>query len=335
MKIFRLQQFIGHEGLALTEGSIPEPGPGDVVIRVRASSVNARDLLVAAGVFGPGVPAGVIPLSDGAGEVVSVGSAVRRVKIGDRVCATFEDGWISGERYDIGLGRGGNGDGMLAEYVLRHEDSVVKLPSYLSDVEAATLPCAAVTAWNGLCVYGKLLPGQTVLVQGTGGVSLFALQFAKLFGARVIATTSSASKAQRLRELGADAVIDYREHPDWEKETLRLTDGEGVDVVVDVVGAATMPKSILSVRRGGRISVIGLMTGVADSGFAPAFFGRFVQFHCIHVGSRDSFEDMLRAMAYHRLKPVISHEFSFEDAPKAYAKMREADHFGKVVIRHG
>jgi len=191
-----------------------------------------------------------------------------------------------------------------------------------------------VTAWNAVCGHAPLLPGQTVLTLGSGGVSLFVLQFAKLFGARVIATTSSDDKAQRLRALGADEVINYSTHPDWEQEVLRLTGGEGADVVAELGGGGTMPKSILSVRRGGRISVVGLLTGTPDAGFGPAFFGRFVQFHHVHVGNRDSFEAMNRAISYHHIKPIITRTFRFAEAVAAYAAMREAGHFGKVVIRH-
>lgn len=335
MKRYRLRQFTGPAGLQLEDAPVPQPGPREVVLRVRASALNYRDLMIAQGAFGPLVPAGVVPLSDGAGEVVAIGAAVRRVAAGDRVCATYNVGWISGERLDIGLGRGADAEGLLAEYVVLDEESVVRLPGHLSFEEGATLPCAALTAWNALCVYGPLLPGQVVLVQGTGGVSLFALQLAKLFGARVIATTSSDGKAERLGALGADEVINYRAQPDWEKEVLRLTGGIGADVIVEVGGAATMPKSIRAARRGGRISVVGMLTGIPDQGFAPAFFGRFVNFHHVHVGSRDSFEDMNRAIAWHGLKPVISGRFGFDQAPGAYAALAEGEHFGKIVIQHG
>ena len=334
MQRYELRSFTGPDSLALTEVPMPAPGPSEIVMRVRANALNARDLMVAAGVFGPMAPIGTVPLSDGAGDIVAGGTAVRRVAVGGRVCATYVDGWISGERVDAGAGRGGDGDGMLAQYVVLDADSVVHTPAHLSDEEAATLPCAAVTAWNALCGYGALLPGQTVLTLGSGGVSLFVVQFAKCFGARVIATTSSDDKADRLRALGADEVVNYTTHPDWEQEVLRLTAGEGADVVVELGGGATMPKSILSTRRGGRISVVGLLTGAPDAGFGPAFFGRFVQFHHVHVGNRESFEAMNRAIAYHRLRPVITRRFPFSEAPAAYAAMREPGHFGKIVIRH-
>ena len=334
MKTYRLRQFSGAAGLALCEEPQPSPERNEVIVRVRASSLNFRDLLIANGKFGPAVRPGVVPVSDGAGDIVEVGSAVRRVAVDDRVCSTFIDGWISGERVDLGFGRGGDSDGMLSEYVRIHEDSVVRLPDHLSYEEGATLPCAAVTAWNALCVYGRLIPGQIVLVQGSGAVSVFALQFARLFGARVLATTSSDVKAARLRKLGAEAVVNYRTHPDWDQEIMRLTGGVGVDVVVEVGGAATMAKSILCVRRGGRISVTGLLTGIADQGFAPAFFGRFVQFHHIHVGSRDSFEEMNRAMSFHDVHPIITARFGFLQAGEAYASLSAPGHFGKVIIRH-
>jgi NADPH:quinone reductase-like Zn-dependent oxidoreductase len=335
MNVYRLSGSQGSGSLRLFQESPPAARDDEVVVRVRASSVNFRDLGILAGHFGPYVKSDVVPLSDGAGEVVAVGPKVRRVAVGDRVAATYVDGWISGETLDIGFGRGGDSDGMLAESVVLSEQSVVKLPEHLSFEEGATLPCAAVTAWNALSVYGTLLPGQDVLIQGTGGVSLFALQLAKLFGARVIATTSTAEKAARLRQLGADEVVSYREQPAWEQVVLELTAGRGVDLVVEVGGAATMPKSILATKPGGRISVVGLMTGIPDSGFAGAFFGRNTRFHHIHCGSRDSFESMNRAIGYHRLKPVISHQFGFDEAPAAYAALADKQHIGKIVIQHG
>ncbi|MEM5388821.1 NAD(P)-dependent alcohol dehydrogenase [Paraburkholderia phymatum] len=334
MKQFELQSFTGPDGLKQVNVPAPEPGPREVVMRVHASAINARDLMIANGFFGPLVQAGIVPLSDGAGEVTAIGSDVRRVKLGDRICGTYVDGWISGERLDLGIGRGGDCNGMLSEYVLLDVESVVRLPEHLSFEEGATLPCAAVTAWNAVCGYAPLLPGQTVLTLGSGGVSLFVLQFAKLFGARVIATTSSDAKAERLRSLGADEVINYLTHPNWEQEVFRFTDGEGVDVVAELGGAGTMPKSILSTKRGGRISVVGLLTGAPDSGFGPAFFGRFVRFHHIHVGSRDSFEAMNRAIAYHRLKPIVARTFPFDEAPAAYTCMHDSQHLGKITIRH-
>lgn len=335
MKQYRLSSFSGPDGLRLLDADPPAPGAREVLVKVRASSINARDLMIAAGHFGPAVPAGVVPLSDGAGEVIAVGRHVRRVAVGDRVCATYLDGWISGERTDVGFGRGGDGDGMLSEQVVVDAESLVTIPDHLTFEEAATLPCAGVTAWNALCGYAPLLPGQTVVVQGTGGVSLFALQFATLFGARVIATTSDDAKAGLLRSLGADEIVNYRTHGDWHLEVQRLTSGQGADLVVDIGGAQTLPKSILASRTGGRVSVVGLLTGPPDQGIGAAFFGRFTRFHHIHVGSRDSFEDMNRAISMHALKPVISHAFAFGQVPAAYASLREPGHFGKVVICHG
>lgn len=334
MKSYRIESFTGPAGLRLLDEPLHEPNDHEVVVRVRASAINYRDLGIIAGHFGPWVHGGVVPLSDGAGEVVSVGRKVQRVAVGDRVAATYVDNWLSGETLDVGFGRGGDSDGMLAEYVVLNEQSVVVVPEHLSFEEAATLPCAAVTAWNALCVYGRLLPGQDVLVQGTGGVSLFALQFAKLFGARVIATTSTTEKAARLKTLGADEVIDYVKVPAWETEVSRLTGGRGVDLVVEVGGAATMPHSIQSVKRGGRISVVGLLSGIPDAGFAPAFFGRNVRFDHVHCGSRDSFDEMNRAIARHRLRPVISEHHAFANAPAAYAALAARTHVGKIVIQH-
>jgi NADPH:quinone reductase-like Zn-dependent oxidoreductase len=274
-------------------------------------------------------------LSDGAGEVIAVGDGVSRVKVGDRVAGCFMQRWAGGEVDDeaFATAMGGAIDGMLTEFALLEAGGVVKLPEHLSFEQGATLPCAAVTAWHSLVAFGRLRAGDTVLVQGTGGVSIFALQFARNAGARVIATTSQPAKAQRLKALGAEAVIDYKATPGWEQEVLRLTQGRGVDHVVEVGGAGTMQKSLACVRVGGKIGVIGVLTGPAQVDPTP-ILRRNIGVQGIYVGHRQMFEAMNRAIAASRLEPVIDRVFDFAEAPAAYRHLQSQGHFGKVVIRH-
>jgi len=332
MKLHRLDTPGSIDGLVLHDEATPAPGPRQVQVRVRANSINYRDLLIARGQYMRNPVKGVIPLSDGAGEVTAVGAGVTRVKPGDRVAATFARGWIGGPRQpDTEMGdRGGSQDGMLAETVVLGEEELVTLPAHLSYEEAATLPCAGVTAWVALTGFGTLNAGDTVLVQGTGGVSIFALQFAKLFGARVIATSSSDEKLERLKALGADHVINYAANPDWEKEVQAITEKRGVDVVVEVVG--DFAKSLKCVRHGGRISFIGWMGGRKVDLTVTGIIARHISVNGIGVGSRVDFEAMNRAIDMHRLRPVVDQVFSFEDAKGAYACMQARTHFGKIVI---
>lgn len=324
----------GLDGLAVTDiGRPPSPGRGQVLVRMRAASLNFRDLLVMNGAYGPRKPE-LIPLSDGAGEVEAVGDGVTCVRPGDRVALTFHLDWIAGAFVPAlnPIGRGGGAaDGVLAEYACVSQEEVVRLPEHLSFEQGATLPCAAVTAWTALCAYAPLTPGDTVLVQGSGGVSVFALQLAKLAGARVIATSSSTEKLARLRALGADEVIDYRRTPEWHTQVLDLTGGVGVDVVVEVGGAGTFAKSVAATRPGGRISVVGLLEGMPQIG--PEFFLRMQSIHPIRVGSRAHFEDMNRAIGRHRVEPVIDRVFGFGEAVEAFRHLEGRRHFGKVVIR--
>jgi NADPH:quinone reductase-like Zn-dependent oxidoreductase len=288
---------------------------------------------VARGGYGRGVPSPVIPLSDGAGEVVAVGPGVKKVVAGERVAGIFMQTWLAGGMNEE-HGRsalGGAVDGMLAEYVVLQEDGVVKLPSHLSYEEGATLPCAAVTAWNALAASSKLIPGESVLVQGTGGVSLFALQFARLFGARVIATSSSDEKLERVRAMGASDGINYKTTPDWEKPVRALT-GIGVDHVVEVGGAGTLEKSMKAVRAGGTISLIGVLTGTNGEINPRSLLMRNIKVQGIYVGSREMFEAMNRAIALHELRPVVDRVFPFADAVEAYRHLESGAHFGKVVI---
>lgn len=324
------------DALALVERPTPAPGPGQVLVRVRATSLNYRDLITVIGRYARSAPKpDLIPLSDGAGEVTAVGPGVTRVKVGDRVAGVFMQRWSGGEVEDASFASamGGAIDGMLTEYAVLEQDGVVKLPDHLSFEQGATLPCAAVTAWHALVVFGGLKAGDTVLVQGSGGVSVFGLQFARAFGARVIATSGQAAKAERLKALGAEAVIDYKAVPDWDQEVLRLTGGRGVDHVVEVGGAGTLQKSLACVRVGGKIGVIGVLTGPAQIDPTP-ILRRNVGVQGIYVGHRQMFEAMNRAIAANRLEPVIDRVFPFEQAPDAYRHMQAQAHFGKIVIRH-
>ncbi len=325
--------------LKLRSVPVPVPGPGQVCIRLRASSLNRRDVMVAQGVpVGKPLVSGLVPLSDGAGEVVAVGEGVSRAVPGDRMMATFRQGWIDGPGFsaDAVHDLGGGLDGTLREYAVFDEQGLVRIPDHLSYEEAATLPCAAVTAWNALMSKGSLQPGEVVLTQGSGGVSLFAVQFARLAGARVIATTSDTIKAERLRSLGAHDVVNYREHPSWSEEVLRLTGGRGVDLVVEIGGPGTLLESIRSAREGGRVVLVGLLTGF-DADTRGAFLSAFLRdttITSVHVGHRRSFEEMNRAISHSQLHPVIDKVFAFSRAPEAYAHLMSGGHFGKIVISY-
>lgn len=333
MKTWFIDQPGSIDNLALRETPAPQPGPREVLVRVHATSLNYRDLGIVLGLYKvPSMPLPLIPMSDGAGEIVAVGSGATRVKIGDRVAGIFHQGWIGGPRtpeHPIG-DLGGGVHGMLSEFVVLSEDGVVVLPPQLSLEEAATLPCAAVTAWNALQVRRPLQSGETVLVQGSGGVSVFALQFARLAGARVIATSSSDERLARLRELGADGLVNYTTHPEWEKEVKRLTAGRGVDVIVEVVG--TTAQSLKCIAVGGRIAMVGGRGGVANSATLSMLVGRHVIAHGIGVGSRDDFEAMNRAIALHGVKPIVDRVFPFEQAREAYQYLKDRAHFSKIVI---
>lgn len=334
MKTYEYRQF-GLENLNLAERDEPRPGAREVVVKFHAASLNFRDLLFARGVYNPNPQFPAIPLSDGAGEVTAVGEGVTQWKVGDRVCPIFMQAWQEGEcnpeKAESSLGGGGL-DGVLCEYGAFHENGLVRIPEHLSYEEAATLPCAAVTAWHALVNVGNLKAGETVLTLGTGGVSLFALQFAKLHGARVIATSSSDEKLARARELGADETINYRTTPDWDEEVLRLTNNLGVDHVVDVGGAGTISKSINSVRIAGTVSVIGVLA--QGGGLDPMkVLMKSIRLQGIFVGSREMFEDMNRAITVNRLQPVIDKTFAFEEAREALQHMESGSHFGKIVIR--
>ncbi len=335
MKAWRFVKAFGLENIECVELPDPHPGYGQVVVRVRACSLNYRDLVVSRGGYGRAVKPPLTPLSDGAGEVTSVGEGVTRIKVGDRVAAIFMQGWLGGPTDDAkaATALGGSLDGMLAEYVCLDAAGVVRFPEHLSFEEAATLPCAAVTAWHSLFVSGDLRPGQSVLVQGSGGVSIFALQFAKQAGARVIATTSGkGQKTEHLRALGADAVVNYVTTPDWDKAARDFTGGVGVDHIIEVGGAGTLPLSMKAVRRGGHIALIGVLSGAGE--VDPRFiFLKQLKIQGIYVGSRQMFLDMNQAIEASGMHPIVDRVFEFDQIREAMAYLESGAHFGKVCIR--
>ena len=334
MRLYRLPRQTGFNDLILTEADTPRPGRGQVLVRMRAASLNFRDLSVATGKYMMSkLPPNLVPLSDGAGEVVELGEGVTRVRVGDRVAGIFMQSWIGGEmsQEDAGSALGGAIDGVLAEHVVFDERGLVHLPGHLSYEQAATLPCAAVTAWNALFGLQPVGPGQTVLVLGTGGVSVFALQFAHAAGARVIATSSSDEKLARALAMGASDGVNYKAEPEWQAAVRALTAGRGVDHVVEVGGPGTIQRSVGAARSGGVVTLIGVLSrGTLDP---LAVFAGGAIIRPIYVGSRQMFEAMNRAIASHRIEPVIDRVFPFEEAREAYVHLKGATHVGKVVVR--
>ncbi|RKH03639.1 zinc-dependent alcohol dehydrogenase family protein [Corallococcus carmarthensis] len=333
MQAYELQHTTGSSSWNLVETPQPQPGPGQALVRIHAVSLNYRDLIIARGTY-PGLKLPLIPCSDGAGQVVAVGHGVTRVKVGDRVSPTFFQVWTDGERTPekVAHALGGGIPGVLSEYVCLDAEGLVVLPDWLSYEEGATLPCAAVTAWNALVPQGGLKAGQTVLAQGTGGVSIFALQFARLLGARVLITSSQDAKLQRAKQLGADGLINYRQTPDWEKAVLTLTGGQGVDHVLEVGGAGTLPRSVEATKEGGHIALIGLLTGAPGKPDIRTTSTRHLRVVSTYVGSREMFEDMLKAMTQEKTRPVIDRVFPFTQAREALRHMESGGHFGKIVI---
>jgi len=334
MRAWSIDAF-GFENLHLIDRPDPQPGHGQVVVAVQAVSLNFRDLLIVKGLYNPKMPLPRIPASDAAGEVIAVGPGVTRAAVGDRVCGTFMQRWISGPLTDAAArsALAGDIDGVLAERVVLSEEGVVKFPAYLTFEEAATLPCAALTAWNALAE-GGLRAGETVLVQGTGGVSIFALQIAKSFGARVLVTSGHDDKLERAIGMGASAGVNYRTTPDWDKWAKAQTGGVGVDHVVEVGGAGTLERSLKAVRTGGHIALIGVLAGIGTVN-PISILMRAIRVRGIYVGSRGMFEEMNRAFELHRVKPVIDYTYPFEDFPRALQYLESAGHFGKVVVRVG
>ena len=332
MKAWEIRSEGGIDALAMSEREDPVPGPGEVLVRITASSINYRDLATIEDPAPRAIPYPRIPNSDGAGTVIATGDGVTRFAAGDRVCGTFFQGWIDGPitAGDMGRALGGTAEGMLAERRVLHEDGLVHAPPGLSDRDAATLPCAALTAWHSLVEVGRAGPGDTVLLLGTGGVSIMALQFCRMLGARAIITSSSDRKLERCTELGAWATVNYRRIPEWDREVTRLTDGRGVDHTVEVGGAGTLARSVAATRVAGSIGLIGVLAGGEVN--PTLIMRKSLRLQGVHVGSRRMFEDMNRAITHHAMKPVIDECFDFSDARAAYHAMRAAGHFGKLVI---
>jgi NADPH:quinone reductase-like Zn-dependent oxidoreductase len=337
MRVFQIQDDWGMDHLQLATRPDPTPGPGQVLLRMKAASLNYRDLVVpnrGYGSFTGTLP--LIPISDGVGEVVEVGAGVTRVKVGDRVCPCFHQGWLAGEpdleRLTQSLG--GPIDGVMADLMCLPERGVVKAPPHLNDEEAATLPCAALTAWSAVVTYDSLRPGSHVLVQGTGGVALFAIQFAKLLGAHVTVISSSDWKLERAKVLGADAGINYTTTAEWWRRAREITGGRGFDHIVELGGEKTLPQSLRAVRPGGTLSMIGVLSGSNLAAPLGLIVTRKVRLQGITVGHRDGFEAMMRAVEQHRVRPVVDRAFEFSELKEALAYLNSGGHYGKVCLRH-
>lgn len=334
MRVWQIPSF-GIDSLAFVDRATPQPGPGEVLVKIHAVSLNYRDLMMVKGLYNPKLHLPRIPCSDGAGEVVAVGDGVTAWKPSDRVCGIFMQNWLDGPPTPAKIkgALGGDVDGMLAEYVVLKQTGLVRIPDHLSFDEAATLPCAGVTAWNALAA-GNLQPNATVLIQGTGGVSIFALQFAKLKGARVIGISSSDAKLQRACTLGLDKGLDYGENSEWDRWVMEQTAGEGADLVVEVGGVGTLPRSLRAVKMGGVIAQIGVLSGPAEPIQIPMILHKQVHIQGIYVGSRHHFEEMNKAISAAKLRPVFE-AHSWTRAREVFREMESAIHFGKLVLKVG
>ena len=335
MKVMQIQDAWSPDNIGLAERPIPEPGPGEVLLRMEAASLNYRDYVMARGGYGRrGGTLPLVPCSDGAGRVVRVGAGVSRVAVGDLVCPIFSQTWTSGPFRDTHWAGtlGGPRDGAMQEYMVLSQEGVVRAPRHLDAVQAAALPCAAVTAWHAVVSTAHTKAGDVVLVQGTGGVSLFALLFAKMHGARVLATSSSDEKLERVRAMGADHVVNYKTNPDWHKVAREVTGGVGVDLVVEVAG--TLDASIRAVRASGTLALIGVLAGAsAQLGLGPVVTQN-LRLQGVTTGSREMFEDMVRAMELHRTEPPVDERrFAFEQVGEAIKALPSGHHFGKVCSR--
>lgn len=339
MRVFQLENDWGIQNLRLSTRPEPKAGRGQVIVKMAAASLNYRDLVVLD--RGYGRSTGTLPLvllSDGAGTIVETGPDVSRVKVGDRVCPTFFQSWVGGppQAGSFLQPLGGALDGTMTDLMCLSEEGVVKIPDALSFEESATLPCAALTAWSAVVTSGQVKAGDRVLVQGSGGVALFALAFAKQQGAHVTVISSSDEKLAKLRALGADHTINYVTTPEWDKATRDVTaERGGFDNIIELGGEKTLSQSLRCVRPGGTISLIGVLSGIGMSASLGAIVSRHVRLQGITVGSRDGFEDMLRAISLHGIKPVIDRTFAFSELVDALEYLRAGKHFGKVVVQHG
>lgn len=335
MKAYEINEF-GIDKLALVELDRPSYGEREVLVKLHAASLNYRDVMVTSGTYNPRMKLPAIPLSDASGEVVEIGSGVTKWQVGDHVCSCVIPGWTSGgptaEASKTAIGAGGF-TGVAREYMTFNQDAIVAAPAHLTFKEAATLPCAALTAWHALAVSGNVQPGETVLTLGTGGVSVFAVQFAKAMGASVISTSSSDEKLERIRQLGADETINYKTTPGWDKAVLDLTSGRGVDHVIEVGGTGTLTKSIKSVRVGGHVALIGALNMTGEFNPIPIFM-KGIRMQGIFIGSQDMFEQMNAFIEQHKLRPVIDRTFGFDELPQALHHMESGSHFGKIVVRY-
>ncbi len=334
MKVMELGQF-GAEYLKIIDADVPIPGTGQVLVKFGAASVNYRNYQIVTGEFSPDQPLPIIPGSDGAGEVVEVGDSVTRLNKGDRVSPLFFPNWVSGAAHgDVrSISSGLEAPGVLREYGVYDQDQLGRVAPHLTDEEAACFPCAGLTAWTCLVSLSNIHAGDTVLVQGTGGVALFGLQFAKALGANVIITSESDAKLERAKTLGADHGINYRSTPEWGDRARELTNGRGVDSVIEIGGTETLPQSIAALRRGGHINIVGYLTGI-DLGLTVFhLIERNAHLHGVSVGNAEGFAEMMNLVSEHNLVPVIDRSYSFEDAAAAITDIVAADHFGKLVIQ--
>ncbi|MGO8760345.1 MAG: zinc-dependent alcohol dehydrogenase family protein [Terracidiphilus sp.] len=334
MRAWQISSF-GIDSLEFVERPTPAPGPGEVLVGVRAVSLNYRDLMMVKGLYNPKMRLPRVPCSDGAGEVVAVGSEVNLWKPGDRVAGIFMQRWLDGPLTAAKArgALGGDIDGVLSDFVVLRATGLVAVPEHLSFQEAATLPCAAVTAWNALAA-GEVKPGSTVLIQGTGGVSIFALQFARLRGARVLGISSSDAKLERAAALGLDAGLNYSDSPEWDRWALDQTGGEGVDLVVEVGGAGTLARSLRAIRPGGTVAQVGVLSDAEEPFPIPLVLHKTARIQGIYVGSRKDFVEMNKAISLAELRPV-GEEFDWNQAREVLGRMEEASHFGKLVMTVG
>ena len=336
MRSYQVMNSNGIDAIEQIVRDIPIPKDDEILVKMKACSLNYRDILITLGGYVRNEIRPIIPLSDGAGEVVGVGSSVKKLKVGDRVIGNFFQSWETGKINDDGLNSamGGSIDGVLSDYFILRENCSVKIPSYLSYSEAATLPCAATTAWHSLVSVGEIKANDTILLLGTGGVSIFGLQIAKAMGATTIITSSSDEKLSRAKALGADHVINYKTHPNWEEEVLKITDGKGVDNVLEVGGAGTFEKSSACVKPNGTVSVIGILTGLESPSMSLMTIFNLLRVQGIYVGSTEMLKELITAMEVHQIHPQVDKTFSFSQAKDAYHWMAQAKHFGKVVIEN-